>query len=48
MPVRARSVPGVMTMRDGDVLKANWENGSLVQPIEYSFAKDSRWNDTNY
>lgn len=35
-------------MKDGDSLKGTWENGVLVQPLEYSFAKESQWNDPKY
>ena len=37
-----------MILRDGDQLKATWENGVLTQPLEFSFTKESPWNDAKY
>jgi hypothetical protein len=41
-------VSGSLFLKDGDTLKGNWENGVLVQPLEFVFSKESHWNDPKY
>lgn len=39
---------GVLALRDGDALRAQWENGQLVQCLDFQFVKDSPWHDPKY
>jgi len=32
----------------GDVLRGQWEQGALVNVVQFCFAKDSPWNDPKY
>lgn len=39
---------GVLSLQGGDSLRAQWENGQLVQCLDFTFTKDSPWLDPKY